>query len=46
MPMTDQNKLSCSPSAQLGGAQVARDEGLASAVSAYLDGELMGDELA
>ena len=43
--MTDQNKLSCSPSTQLGGAQVARDERLASAVSAYLDGELTGDEL-
>ncbi len=29
----------------MGGAQVARDEGSASAVSAYLDGELTGDEL-
>jgi anti-sigma factor RsiW len=45
MPMTDQNKLSYPLSAGAGGARVTQDERLASVVSAYLDGELMGEEL-
>jgi anti-sigma factor RsiW len=45
MPMTDQNKPSYPLSAEAGGARVAQDEGLASVVSAYLDGELTGEEL-
>ena len=43
--MTDQNKPSYPLSAAGGGARVMQDEGLASGVSAYLDGELTGEEL-
>jgi anti-sigma factor RsiW len=46
MPMTDQNKSGCPMSAEPAGTRVAQDERLASAVSAYLDGELKGEELA
>ena len=42
MPMTDPNKPGYAGSADL---RVAHDEGLAAAVSAYLDGELTGEEL-
>jgi anti-sigma factor RsiW len=45
MPMTNQNKPSYRLSADVGGARVAQDEGLASVVSSYLDGELSGEEL-
>ena len=43
--MTDQSKDGCSMSAEPTGARVVQDEGLASAISAYLDGELAGEEL-
>jgi anti-sigma factor RsiW len=46
MPMTDQNKPGRPTSADLAGARVAQDEGLAAMVSAYLDGELSGEDLA
>jgi anti-sigma factor RsiW len=46
MPMTDQNKPGCALSAEPAAARVAQDEKLASAISAYLDGELTGEELA
>lgn len=45
MPMIDQNKRSYPLSTEAGGARVTQDEGLASVVSAYLDGELTGEEL-
>lgn len=44
--MTDQNKPGRTKSAELRGARVAQDEGLAAMISAYLDGELTGSELA
>ncbi len=44
--MTDQNKPGCPVSAEPASARVAQDERFASAVSAYLDGELKGEELA
>ena len=43
--MTNQNKPSYRLSVESGGARVTQDEGLASVVSAYLDGELSGEEL-
>ncbi len=45
MPMTDKNKPGRPGSPELRGARVAYDEGLAAAVSAYLDGELTGEDL-
>jgi anti-sigma factor RsiW len=45
MPMIDQNKSNYPLSAEAGGARAMQDEGLASLVSAYLDGELTGEEL-
>jgi len=44
--MTDQNKPVCLVSAELASARARLDERLASTVSAYLDGELAGKELA
>jgi anti-sigma factor RsiW len=45
MSMTNQNKPSYRLSVEAGGARVTQDEGLASVVSSYLDGELSGEEL-
>ena len=43
--MTNQNKPSYRLSVEAGGVRVTQDEGLASVVSSYLDGELSGEEL-
>ena len=43
--MTDKNKPSRPGSTELRGARVAHDEVFAATVSAYLDGELAGEEL-
>jgi anti-sigma factor RsiW len=45
MPMTNQNKPSYRLSVEAGDARVTQDEGLASVVSSYLDGELSGEQL-
>ena len=43
--MTDKNKPCRPGSTELKGGRVAHDEGLAATVSAYLDGELTGEDL-
>jgi anti-sigma factor RsiW len=45
MPMTHLKRLGRPRRAELGGEQLIQDEGLAAKVSAYLDGELAGDDL-
>ncbi len=45
MPKTDKSKPGAPKSADQGTSQVSRDEALAAAVSAYLDGELSGEDL-
>ncbi len=45
MPITDLKRPNGPRRAELGG-QLAQDEGLAAKVSAYLDGELAGEDLA
>jgi hypothetical protein len=45
MPMTEQKKLDNSGGADAKRAEVLKDERLAATVSAYLDGQLMGQDL-
>lgn len=45
MPMTDKNRTGDPRSADSLQCRAARDEGLAATVSAYLDGELTGEDL-
>jgi anti-sigma factor RsiW len=45
MPMTEKIKTSASGAARVESPEVLQDERIAAMVSAYLDGELEGDEL-